>query len=172
MGKGSCQRQPLRLTAGKPRAAAADDGIQPRFHGKHFMIQRRRGKIRLRVLIASAEDVILDGVGTQLRVVPQISHGRRDLAGGEGGKLGLPEFRRAAVGRFAEEHPPEGGLAAGHRPGNADDIPRMGRQAQPGENRLVAVGKGKILKGHVHRRRNGERLQRLRGLHQRLNALP
>ena len=69
VGKRSGQGQPLRLAAGKPRAAAADDGVQPLLHGKHLVIQCRRGEPGLRVLIASAENVILNRVGAQLRVV-------------------------------------------------------------------------------------------------------
>ena len=69
MGKGTSQRQPLGLPAGQAGAAAADEGIGAVFHRRHLPLQRRSGQIRRSVLSLTAEDIIPDGIGAELRVV-------------------------------------------------------------------------------------------------------
>lgn len=71
MGKGAGQRQPLALPAGQAGTAAADDGIGSVFHRRHLPLQRRSGQIRRSVLSLTAEDVIANGIGAELRVVAQ-----------------------------------------------------------------------------------------------------
>ena len=67
MGKGAGQRQPLGLPAGQAGAAAADNGIGSVFHRRHLPLQRRSGQIRRSVLSLTAEDVIANGIGAELR---------------------------------------------------------------------------------------------------------
>ena len=172
MRERSRQREPLRLPAGKTCAAAADHGIGSVFHGEHFVLQSDGGKIRHCVLFAAAEDVMAHRIGAELRVVAEIPDGRGDLPRRERGKLFRPEFCRAAVGRFAEKHAPECGLAAGDGTGDADDVAGARRDAQAGEDRLISVGKGEIFERHRFGCRDIQFRELLRLFHQRLDALP
>ena len=102
----------------------------------------------------------------------EIADRRGELPRREIGKLRRAELRRAAVGRFAEEHAPERGLAAGDGTGNADDIAGTRRERQAGKDRLFAVSKGEIFERHTGRSRDGKLFRNLRFLHQRPDALP
>ena len=172
MGQRSCQRQPLRLTARKAGAAGADDGLQPLLHPAHLVVQRSLSQIGFSLLFAAAEDVVLHRVGAQLRVMAQIADGGGDLPGRQCGELGPAEPGRAAVGSLTEEYAAKGGFSAGDRAGNADDIAGAGRQAQAGEDRLPAIGKGEVFQRHIRRFRDAERSQLFRLLHQGLDPRP
>ena len=167
-----CQREPLRLSAGEARAAAADHGVEPVFHGEHFVFQCHGGEIRQGVFLTAAENVAAYRVGAELRIVAEIPDRRGDLPRCERGKLRRAELCRAAVGRFAEKHAPERGLAAGDGAGDADDAAGVCRKAQAGEDRLVPVGKGEVFERHIFGDRNGELFELLRLGHQGLDTLP
>lgn len=141
MGQRSCQCQALGLTAGKAGAAGADDGIHTVFHGQHFAVQRGGSKPRHGILFTAAENIVLHCIGAQLRIVAQVTNGGGDLPRGQGSKFRFAKFCRATVGCFAQEHPAEGGFAAGHRAGDANDIARVRRQAQAGKDGSFAIGK-------------------------------
>lgn len=83
----SCQRQPLRLSAGKACAAAADDGLRSVLHAEHFILQADGFQVWHGVLLASAQNVVFDRVGAQFRVVPQIANRCGKPARRERGKL-------------------------------------------------------------------------------------
>ena len=172
MGQRPGQCQTLGLSAGKTGAAVADDGIEAVLHRQHLAFQRSSGEIGHGVPLAAAEDIVLHRVGTQLRVVAQIADGGRNLTRGQRGELLSAKLRRAFIGGLAEEDPAKGGFAAGHRAGDSNDVAGMGCQTQTREDGGVAVGEGEIPEGHIFRRRDIQRVQLLRRLHQRFDALP
>ena len=139
------QRQPLGLPAGKPCAAGTDHGVHTVLHGLHFVFQRHSSQPGHRVLLAAAQHVVLHGVGAQLRVMPQVADGGCNFPRRQRREFFAAEPGRAAIGSFTQKYTPQSGFSAGHRPRNADDLPRVGCQIQPRKNRLLGIPKGQIL---------------------------
>ena len=138
MGQRPGQRQPLGLTAGKPDAAGAHPGLQPLRHGRHFAVQTHSPEVVHGIARVSQQHIFPDRAAEQLRIVAQIPHEARQLPGGQLRQLSAVQPDAAAVGLLAEERLAQRGFAAGHRPGDADDLPPAGGQIQAGEQRRVA----------------------------------
>ena len=102
----------------------------------------------------------------------QIAHRCRDLPQRQTGQFPSDDADGAAVALLAEEYAAQLGLAAGHGTRYADDVPGVGRQRQPPEDRRTAViGEGDVLQRHILRPGALQSGQRFRRLHQRLDAL-
>ena len=74
------QRQPLRLPAGEPNAAAPHDGLKPLLHRPHLAVQRGQGEKAHRVARLAAEHVFLHGIVPKLRIMAEIADRRGRLA--------------------------------------------------------------------------------------------
>lgn len=173
MGQRPGQGQALGLAAGEPHASAAHHGLRALLHGPHLAVQGGEGQPGHGVALRPAEDVGGHGVVPELRIVAQVAHGGRDLPGRQAGKLPPAQAEGVAVGPLPQEGPAQGGLAAGHRPRDADDIAGLRMKAQAPENRRrTVIGKGEILQRDIQRPRNRQRRLGLRRAHQELDALP
>ena len=137
MGQRPGQRQPLGLTAGKPDAAGAHPGLQPLRHGRHFAVQTHSPEVIHGIARVSQQHIFPDRAAEQLRIVAQIPHEARSLPRGQLRQLPAVQPDAAAVGLLAEERLAQRGFSAGHRAGDADDLPPAGGQIQPGEQRRV-----------------------------------
>ena len=105
--------------------------------------------------------------------MPQIADGGRDVAGRKRPQFLIAPPDAPGVGRFAEECPPQGGFAAGHRACDADDLPRLGGEGQTGEDwHTVPIGEREVRNDQGSPCRNFQRGQGILLPHQGADSLP
>ena len=95
------------------------------------------------------------------------------IAEGHVPQLPVPEAKLAPVGVLAQKDPAQCGFAAGHRAGDADDLPGPEGEGKTGKERgLSRIGKAEVLRLDGHRLSGRQLRQGLHRLHQGLDPPP
>ena len=79
MCESPCEGEPLRLPTGKAGPAASDNCLFSVLHSDHLVPERRSVKVRRRVALTAAENIVGDVVGEKLGVVSEVADGPGDL---------------------------------------------------------------------------------------------